>query len=1612
MAVNMDDDAQLLFFDTFSHETSEELNLDLVQFPKPVLLSEVRIIPLGAKVQADFPGGVRLGATNPSQFTIEFFVNDLSKPGAATFESLGSLEYKQNGNIQLPFDRKSISQIPTDGLVLRGLYTTITLAVYGSVSKSLTDNTNASSSSHAASAQNVETESRSPRPEWTSNDSGNAQRFKDSQDQYPRNYSQDTRTYPQQEYGGNFGDQWKQSQNSGDGYEKEQWDSQRSGNERWERGEGGPARHGAGRGGWEWNESRANDYHERQEWSGSRGASRRSWDESNARKRPHTPPMDEKKWTKSNEKPPAEVEAKEESTVATPFEALSPGDVESISSDGDIGDNFDDGDLGNGIEANSPVQEPNQENSPLSTPDQDPEQYEPILSDEDMDDAEFQDYEFDDIKDIPIERTPFFDPNKPLRTLENLSDPSLSVGENMKQNSKLAAKVDPSRFFELADKIRSSEDMSETWVENLEQLAPLVLTSLHFKPELIPKLVSWVKIGLDVEKAKEQAVPAFKVRHLKAGLRLAFSLCSAGNDALASLVDAGLFGMITQLLQEDCMALSLKLLGIRVLDCTLSNSNTMERFFEFEPEPGRNGVSFVLELWRNTKVTRVKFALNNLVRKINLYETLRFIQQECLDAKFDQDSRVRLTCAFKFVQDAFTDMKMKLGQFNRFLPVAAHFNFPVSTHEPHVAVYAFMKSAKLLECFLACLAALEPDDELCQQVLALIGGLLKEEHGLRFLASQPGPTQVLIRALTDLRQPLGAELAYCMRILAVLDELANADTDDIRSEDDIETFKALQILCETPAGRLNVAQVLSMADHSEPLFKIAKATPPTSASRNLSLDLIHSTVSMVDCPEYLFRYQQHLSQIFTEENKLAHLAFWVKHFDCSNIQTLCQELNANIDKAKSNAEELVPIVRALKYLALPKLDDCLDEFENASKRQMLLELFSHDGLFILSNVLASVASAFEHPELHAATLSGIKGLNLINLILPCLALLRAILTLVASSQGAEFKNLTPVGPLLSIYELLHAYRSDTPFFASVNESLQLTVKSLMAYTQPCSEEQLPKSTWTQMAAEVFKHISLRPNTVLPGLDLLSKLLPKPLPVCGTRLIRSDDEKRILTFYRLWGAHLHPLASAIHEMINLFGVSSVRKLATKMLEICRLISDLGPSLALIVVQSVVEGLVSSIKLDRKLDYNSDSTRRRLCLLTALSARGAPKIALLHLLRTGGTEENGLITLFNWVIHRNVQDKRYTETKLILQFVDNLFQPKETVFSSEWQSVPSREIIQSVSHCLLDLIAFLTKEQKSSLSKDIISALSALHLISGSEVGLHFVKMCLETKPECLSNVFSYCVAVEDNREEMLSRTIVLLKKCYPSFESSPSQLSKICGCDVGNQENHPLNRLSELNLRPEINDLFKVASAVQASDLPLETVLETEVPTVSVAEQLPVQFLLQEPTRESEPPAELDLPTLPESKEHLKILDLAELVAAALPDVNLAQEIDKLNSMHRGDDMRLSQNDVSLSRERAVRKPMSAPIRGRLLFPRSVPSSRGDTFRSRPPNTSRPPSLHVDDFLALESAGQQPTGPTGYNKQTMRAAKDLLVPRQRMRGRSMAQDRSGRFMATPAPTYRR
>ncbi|GFR93836.1 virilizer-like protein [Elysia marginata] len=121
-------EVNLLFFDTFYHDQNvEELNLDLIQFSCPVVVDELRVIPLRTQVEPNLGKGYRLGGTLPAEFKLDVFVNNLNRPNASTFERLGQLDYKENKNIQLKLDR----EVPTDGLILKGWYRAVTLAVYG-----------------------------------------------------------------------------------------------------------------------------------------------------------------------------------------------------------------------------------------------------------------------------------------------------------------------------------------------------------------------------------------------------------------------------------------------------------------------------------------------------------------------------------------------------------------------------------------------------------------------------------------------------------------------------------------------------------------------------------------------------------------------------------------------------------------------------------------------------------------------------------------------------------------------------------------------------------------------------------------------------------------------------------------------------------------------------------------------------------------------------------------------------------------------------------------------------------------------------------------------------------------------------------------------------------------------------------------------------------------------------------------------------------------------------------------------------------------------------------------------------------------------------------------
>lgn len=66
----------------------------MVNFDEPVTIQEIRVIPLGAKIEIK-PGGLRLGATNPAKFHLEGYAVDLKNKKSSTFVKIGRSVFMQ-----------------------------------------------------------------------------------------------------------------------------------------------------------------------------------------------------------------------------------------------------------------------------------------------------------------------------------------------------------------------------------------------------------------------------------------------------------------------------------------------------------------------------------------------------------------------------------------------------------------------------------------------------------------------------------------------------------------------------------------------------------------------------------------------------------------------------------------------------------------------------------------------------------------------------------------------------------------------------------------------------------------------------------------------------------------------------------------------------------------------------------------------------------------------------------------------------------------------------------------------------------------------------------------------------------------------------------------------------------------------------------------------------------------------------------------------------------------------------------------------------------------------------------------------------------------------------
>lgn len=324
--------------------------------------------------------------------------------------------------------------------------------------------------------------------------------------------------------------------------------------------------------------------------------------------------------------------------------------------------------------------------SPITNQDEersmDAEQFEPILSDEDIcDDLEGStyaegDYDVNDycgVDDIIKYYNPFKSEWKKYEHLNKIhllgpkkdgikdvlnasfdvlcdASPELyKISEIAKTNKKLDQKFFANTFADIDNPAR------EEWVHQCEQLYVAmtilckttdIVLKIFKKPnrndvcdeftEIYYLLITFCKIGLNYDYALAQQQPTYKIRHMKCGVRLAEALMSHRHNGevtkvlLASGIDMSM--SLLEMYSKEYMALSIRLMILKALNACLSSKESMEHFMQetifpkFDKNDDRkpkNGYQALISMMQTNPLARVKFSISALIKKLNIYELLQ-----------------------------------------------------------------------------------------------------------------------------------------------------------------------------------------------------------------------------------------------------------------------------------------------------------------------------------------------------------------------------------------------------------------------------------------------------------------------------------------------------------------------------------------------------------------------------------------------------------------------------------------------------------------------------------------------------------------------------------------------------------------------------------------------------------------------------------------------------------------------------------------------------------------------------------------------------------------------------------------------------------------------------
>lgn len=912
---------------------------------------------------------------------------------------------------------------------------------------------------------------------------------------------------------------------------------------------------------------------------------------------------------------------------------------------------------------------------------------------------------------------------------------------------------------------------------------------------------SCIVISLNFSLASQHQVPGCNLRHIKVGLRMVELSASSEHFMkwILTTKQLNLYEMLFQLLGLDLIPMPIKMSVARLLHCLLDTTEGFNKLTEFE------GYKKIVNILESECDVRLMQTMKATIRKLHSFEIL--VDIKMLATTLYENVKMK-KCEveesdIKNLENLFTALKNSRKFFKvyskKFLPIAAQFEM-----DPEGEVINLVSSYKA-NCFLESMILLwnlrqKMSSKLCGLMMEYLSIMTKNKNEMSYITDNIQLVNQFVKILFNseldvneestkiyVSHKVATEIAFKIEAKYYLDCILH------RQQELPDCLASLHALC-VGHGRKHVLEFIAMEEnlsifldlidkekslYGQELHNIKQKSPVL----NYCVDILDLVVRHCENLDYLKYFGNALLSLVKHHDIfepsvsaiLQELAVFLRPIEIKEVFTQ-NDIIALIDTVERSKEflttfpgDLIMSIRILQYLIIHLTEK---EFKQLKHAYFVVQFYHADGVSLLMSILDKLTQYYDQPSVHSYLLGANQGTLLTQIVLPTVQLLRKIQVEVITLRNVNFRDVTAIETLMKTYTLMQAINSKSSSFDYAKTVQKEIVKILLTYTQSLTPDgmtttNIHKSLWTQMIGEVIKFTLNGPYRFVPGLNVLSELLPLPLPVCtlssGCNSVEGEIQ-RIVTERQLWSAHLHPQSHLISDMIQTFCTSSSEDLFQIIYKVCIQLSDLAPNMTLLVSKAVVD-----MVLLEPLANNVEGTMllaQRLKFLAHLVRHPSVKVSVLSIL-------NGKLAelMTNILSHSNDENADHVSCQmqvfLILHglldaeisMLFNSAQPPEQIISS---GLPEKELIVQFSTDIVETFCKTTNEGL------IFASVRSMILLSNHDATFSSLRKVLVSRIEKIAEKISSITQSFGTSKKHMTVAIDLLELLRVLMTTEPSE----------------------------------------------------------------------------------------------------------------------------------------------------------------------------------------------------------------------------------------------------